>query len=331
MKKFIKFFVVSIMILPFALSGETTSNYGETSVGSVAVTAVPATPATPKSVTLFPSPLSAGATGSSVTDLQTILKTDPNIYPEGLVTGYYGQLTESAVKRLQQKYGIPVTGVIDQDTIQVIYPTSLSLAIISPNGGEVWDKNRIQTILWKSSVSPITTLKHSTPVTTPGATNGSAPATTVMPEPAPPIVRPFFTQVSLTLIKDSNPNLKYHIGTADVYQSSYSWKIPAFIPEAKDYRVRISAGGEVPCLYRMEAQGTTQNSMIAPHPCPMAYPQHSASDTSDATFAITGTGNGGGTDPEVVAKMKAVITEMEQTLNNLLKQIQSLKSLLGNL
>jgi len=37
--------------------------------------------------------------------LQEFLKSQgPEIYPEGLVTGYFGPLTLSAVKRFQQKY-----------------------------------------------------------------------------------------------------------------------------------------------------------------------------------------------------------------------------------
>ena len=56
------------------------------------------------------SDLNPGARGQSVTDLQTALKTDSAIYPEGLVTGYYGSLTTKAVQRFQEKYGIVSSG-----------------------------------------------------------------------------------------------------------------------------------------------------------------------------------------------------------------------------
>lgn len=49
--------------------------------------------------------------------LQTALATDKNIYPEGIISGYYGSLTRIAVKRFQKKYGIEETSNIDTNTI----------------------------------------------------------------------------------------------------------------------------------------------------------------------------------------------------------------------
>lgn len=50
--------------------------------------------------------LSFGARSAEVSTLQTILAQDPEVYPDGLVTGYFGRLTLEAVKRFQIKYGI---------------------------------------------------------------------------------------------------------------------------------------------------------------------------------------------------------------------------------
>lgn len=50
--------------------------------------------------------LDLGSTGSQVTELQTYLATNASIYPEGLVTGYFGQLTKAAVERFQTTQGI---------------------------------------------------------------------------------------------------------------------------------------------------------------------------------------------------------------------------------
>lgn len=59
---------------------------------------------------LITSSLDIGDTGADVTELQTYLKADASIYPEGLVTGYYGPLTAAAVQRLQCREGIVCSG-----------------------------------------------------------------------------------------------------------------------------------------------------------------------------------------------------------------------------
>lgn len=60
----------------------------------------------------FTKTLSKGMSDPEVSTLQSVLKQDPSIYPEGLVTGYFGALTEAAVKRFQAKYGIEQVGVV---------------------------------------------------------------------------------------------------------------------------------------------------------------------------------------------------------------------------
>ena len=47
-----------------------------------------------------------GVTSSGVRDIQQKLAKDRSLYPEGIVSGYYGSLTEKAVQRFQLKYGI---------------------------------------------------------------------------------------------------------------------------------------------------------------------------------------------------------------------------------
>ncbi len=54
--------------------------------------------------------LELGMTNTSVRDLQELLASYPEIYPEGLVTGYYGPLTQKAIERFQVKYGIVTSG-----------------------------------------------------------------------------------------------------------------------------------------------------------------------------------------------------------------------------
>jgi len=54
--------------------------------------------------------LDIGSTGQEVTDLQTYLSKDVSMYPSGLVTGYYGELTKAAVERFQTAQNIVTSG-----------------------------------------------------------------------------------------------------------------------------------------------------------------------------------------------------------------------------
>jgi len=52
----------------------------------------------------FKSDLSLGFKGKEVEELQRCLAKDPEIYPEGEITGYFGRKTKEAVIRFQEKY-----------------------------------------------------------------------------------------------------------------------------------------------------------------------------------------------------------------------------------
>ena len=56
--------------------------------------------------------LREGMSGEDVTLLQEILATDIDVYPEGLVTGYFGPLTRNAVKRFQKIADIEQVGQV---------------------------------------------------------------------------------------------------------------------------------------------------------------------------------------------------------------------------
>lgn len=268
-----------------------------------------------KEVRLFPSALQKGQSSSLVKDLQNILKRDSSIYPEGIVSGYYGSLTESAVKRLQKKYGLTETGVVDEATQSVIFPTKTEITVVSPNGGENWDKSETQSISWKVTIGPVVMdNKEVIPESSVGASQ------------AKPSIAPFFPRASIDLIKDSYPSWSYHVDTVDLYQSQYQWRIPAKakINEGNDYRVRISVGGDVPCLYRLEEEN---NEIFPPKPCPLYYPVYSASDASDNPFSIAGAAS---PSPDIIAKLQEAVKEMEQIISKLMSQIQLMKELLAN-
>ncbi len=55
---------------------------------------------------LFSSSLTFGMSGNDVKKLQSFLSSDKTIYPEGLITGYFGPATRRAVKRFQSIYNL---------------------------------------------------------------------------------------------------------------------------------------------------------------------------------------------------------------------------------
>ncbi len=60
--------------------------------------------------------LGYGSTGVNVTNLQTFLASNSDIYPSGRVTGFYGPLTVAAVQQYQLSYGIAMLGNVGPAT-----------------------------------------------------------------------------------------------------------------------------------------------------------------------------------------------------------------------
>ncbi|MBI4093899.1 peptidoglycan-binding protein [Candidatus Kaiserbacteria bacterium] len=57
-----------------------------------------------------------GMSGDDVRDLQELLAQDPEVFPAGLITGFFGRLTEEAIKRFQKKHGIEIVGIFGPKT-----------------------------------------------------------------------------------------------------------------------------------------------------------------------------------------------------------------------
>ena len=94
---------------------------GVTSTPANSITTPPATgimptpvsaqqPSSQISFILLKGPFSIGQRGEEVKNLQTMLSQDRTIYPEGIITSYYGSLTIKAVQRFQEKYNISGPG-----------------------------------------------------------------------------------------------------------------------------------------------------------------------------------------------------------------------------
>jgi peptidoglycan hydrolase-like protein with peptidoglycan-binding domain len=64
--------------------------------------------------------LEVGSSGSDVSALQTFLASDPTLYPQGLVTGYFGFLTKAAVSNFQSRNGISAVGRVGPVTLPIL-------------------------------------------------------------------------------------------------------------------------------------------------------------------------------------------------------------------
>lgn len=253
-------------------------------------------------------PWARGMRSEEVKALQSILKTDAEIYPEGYVTGYFGPLTEKAIKRLQKRYGILETGVIDEPTVKIIFPR-IHIDVVSPNGGEIWDRNEIQTIEWKA-LPPVTgeEIKEEK-YFWPRASIDLFRRITITPERRadeeevpPPIVKSVFVR---------------HIATVNPFDQVYSWKITRDIKNGTDYVIRISVGRKIiPIILEKEIMEPEEIWPIPPKPTWIYW------DESDGTFEITGI-----IPPTPVPNLEEVIAILEKMVLELQKAISLLRGM----
>lgn len=102
--------------------------WGSASANILSSEMIASTQIAPTSVTRATPILRRGIRGSDVEELQNMLRVIPEIYPNGLVTGYFGSQTELAVKRFQSKEGIVTSGNSDTTGYGQVGPqTFLSL------------------------------------------------------------------------------------------------------------------------------------------------------------------------------------------------------------
>lgn len=123
--------------------------------------------------TMINSQLDPGETNSDVTSLQVFFKDNASIYPEGLVTGYFGNLTRAGVLRFQAQYGIDQVGRVGPmtrdsinsliarggwSTADVSGPSIYSVVQLSTNTSATisWSTSELATAKIFYNTSPIT-------------------------------------------------------------------------------------------------------------------------------------------------------------------------------
>lgn len=87
--------------------------------------------------------LDLGSTGQEVTDLQTYLATNANWYPSGLVTGYFGAMTQTAVQKFQIAQGIVTSGTAATTGFGRVGPSTLTRLNTLMNNGNTSTLNTV--------------------------------------------------------------------------------------------------------------------------------------------------------------------------------------------
>ena len=126
-----------------------------------------------------------GSRGSDVASLQTFLASDITLYPQGLVTSYFGFLTKSAVSNFQSRNGLPAVGRVGPMTLPVLnlqmagtVGNSASAPIISSvrvdtsrnSATVIWATNESAQGLVYYNTSPLSTYENVNSVTVSGNT-----------------------------------------------------------------------------------------------------------------------------------------------------------------
>ncbi len=166
------------------------------------------------------SQLDVGSTGPNVTTLQTYLSGNINWYPSGLITAYYGSLTEGGVRMFQTSEGIVSSGSPSTTGFGRVGPITLAHLNAIMNG----DARSSDTV---PVLSPITINRGSNSVTfswtTDEPTTGQIywDTTSIRADEATgPDQTPY---VSGTLVQDATGRTTNHVVTISNLQSNATY------------------------------------------------------------------------------------------------------------
>lgn len=159
----------------------------------------------------FSRALAQGATGDDVKKLQEFLKNFTGSYPNGLITGYYGPLTQVAVKKFQEQNGIESVGMVGpktQEKLNVLV-AAIPATPATPSSG---------TGIPATSATSATPAISTTPITSISNFSSTTPAT--------PCKTPVGVQIPFTptVIKILSPNGGEQWQVGETYTIKYSAK-----------------------------------------------------------------------------------------------------------
>jgi len=124
MKKITSILVaLALVVLPFGASAQTASTSVQLMLTQIAtlkaqLDALQTAQIAVKDTLSLIRNLRQGMTGDDVKALQAILAADTSIYPQGIISGFYGNLTTQAVMKFQKKHGIDALGIVGPKTLK---------------------------------------------------------------------------------------------------------------------------------------------------------------------------------------------------------------------
>lgn len=107
---------VQVQLLELKSSGATQTS----SSGSSSSVSTPTGSVLGATTFSFSGPIAVGDTSDDVKKIQELLKTDTDIYAEGITSGYYGPATTQAIRNLQERFGLDPVGVVGPATTALL-------------------------------------------------------------------------------------------------------------------------------------------------------------------------------------------------------------------
>lgn len=162
--------------------------------------------------------LSMGSSGKDVSALQRLLSSDPTVYPEALITGFFGRLTHKAVQVLQERLGFDAVGNVGPKTRSFL-------------NGLLTDRNPTLLLAAAGTNIKVISLKAPTSLTASAVSSQSAQLgwyDTNTKEGGYQIERSLNSLTNFTVIATTNANAVSYLDTGLTASTTYYYRVRAF-------------------------------------------------------------------------------------------------------